>query len=59
MSYDVRPLETLKEKTTILNEAAKNNWLLFFEHDKSVECISLEQTEKGVRQKEELKVADL
>lgn len=59
MSYDVRPLETLKEKTAILNEAAANNWLLFFEHDKSVECISLEQTEKGVRKKEELKVADL
>lgn len=59
MSYDVRPLETLKEKTTLLNEAAKNNWLLFFEHDKSVECISLEQTEKGVKMKNELKVSDL
>jgi glyoxylase-like metal-dependent hydrolase (beta-lactamase superfamily II) len=59
MSYDVRPLDTLKEKTTILNEAAKNNWLLFFEHDNSVECVSLEQTEKGIKKKEELKVADL
>lgn len=59
MSYDVRPLDTLKEKTHLLNEAAKNNWLLFFEHDKSVECISVEQTEKGVRMKNELKVSDL
>jgi glyoxylase-like metal-dependent hydrolase (beta-lactamase superfamily II) len=59
MSYDVRPLDTLKEKTTILSEAAKNNWLLFFEHDNSVECVSLEQTEKGIKKKEELKVADL
>ncbi len=59
MGYDVRPLETLKEKTSILAEAAKNNWLLFFEHDNSVELISLEQTEKGVRRKEELKVSDL
>lgn len=59
MSYDVRPLETMKEKTSILNEAAKNNWLLFFEHDNSVECISLEATEKGVKKKEELKVTDL
>lgn len=59
MSYDVRPLDTLKEKTILLNEAAKNNWLLFFEHDKSVECISLEQTEKGVRMKNEIKVLDL
>lgn len=59
MGYDVRPLETLKEKTSILAEAAKNNWLLFFEHDNSVELISVEQTEKGVRRKEELRVSDL
>lgn len=59
MGYDVRPLETMKEKTLILNEAAKNNWLLFFEHDNSTELISLEQTEKGVRRKDVLKVADL
>ncbi|MDZ4663721.1 MAG: MBL fold metallo-hydrolase [Bacteroidota bacterium] len=59
MAYDVRPLETLKEKTQILTEAAKNNWLLFFEHDNSVELISLEATEKGVRRKEELRLADL
>lgn len=59
MSYDVRPLDTLKEKTAILGEAAKNNWLLFFEHDNSVECVSLEQTEKGIKKKDELKVSDL
>ncbi|MBK7817973.1 MAG: MBL fold metallo-hydrolase [Sphingobacteriaceae bacterium] len=59
MAYDVRPLYTLKEKTHLLSEAAKNNWLLFFEHDNSVELISLEQTEKGVRRKEELKVSDI
>ncbi len=59
MAYDVRPLQTLKEKTSILSEAAKNNWLLFFEHDNSVECISIEATDKGVRKKEELRVADL
>ena len=59
MAYDVRPLETLKEKTQLLAEAAKNNWLLFFEHDNSVELISLEHNEKGVRRKEELKVSEL
>jgi glyoxylase-like metal-dependent hydrolase (beta-lactamase superfamily II) len=59
MGYDVRPLETLKEKTSILAEAAKNDWKLFFEHDNSIELISLEQTEKGVRRKEELKISDL
>ena len=59
MSYDVRPLDTLKEKTAILNEAAANNWLLFFEHDNSTECVSVEKTEKGVRMKDSLKVSDL
>lgn len=59
MSYDVRPLETMKEKTSILNDAVDNNWLLFFEHDNSVECISLEKTEKGVRKKSELRISDL
>ena len=52
MGYDTRPLETLKEKETILNKAVENNWTLFFEHDPSIECVSLEKTEKGVRKKE-------
>lgn len=52
MGYDTRPLETLKEKDQLLNEAVQNNWVLFFEHDPSIECVSLEKTEKGVRKKE-------
>jgi glyoxylase-like metal-dependent hydrolase (beta-lactamase superfamily II) len=59
MGYDMRPLETLKEKEQLLNEAVENNWILFFEHDPSIECISLEKTEKGVRKKEILKLSDL
>jgi glyoxylase-like metal-dependent hydrolase (beta-lactamase superfamily II) len=59
MAYDVRPLETLKEKERILKQAAAENWLLFFEHDPSIECVTLEQTEKGVRRKEELKLGEI
>jgi glyoxylase-like metal-dependent hydrolase (beta-lactamase superfamily II) len=51
MGYDMRPLETLKEKETILNKAVDNNWTLFFEHDPSIECVNLERTERGIRQK--------
>ncbi|MCD6065645.1 MAG: beta-lactamase [Bacteroidetes bacterium] len=58
MGYDVRPLETLKEKERLLNTAAQEDWLLFFEHDSVNECCSLEQTEKGVRRKEAGKLAD-
>ncbi len=49
MGYDVRPLNTLTEKQYILGEAAKNNWTLFFEHDPTIECCTVSQTEKGIR----------
>lgn len=59
MAYDVRPLITLTEKEIFLKEAITNNWLLFFEHDKSIEACSLIQTERGVRMKEEIKVSEI
>ncbi len=52
MGYDVRPLETLREKTELLGRAAKEDWVLFFEHDSVNECCRVEETEKGVRKKE-------
>ncbi|MCW3076859.1 MAG: fold metallo-hydrolase [Bacteroidetes bacterium] len=59
MGYDMRPLETLKEKEIILEQAVTDNWILFFEHDPTIECVTLEKTEKGVRKKEILKISDL
>lgn len=41
MAYDMRPLDTLNEKRTILKEAADNNWILFFEHDARTEACTL------------------
>lgn len=58
MGYDMRPLETLKEKEQLLNKACDNNWFLFFEHDPLVECVTLEKTEKGVRKKEQLLLSE-
>jgi glyoxylase-like metal-dependent hydrolase (beta-lactamase superfamily II) len=52
MAYDTRPLLTLDEKANILKRAANEEWVLFFEHDKSVECATLHHTEKGIRVKE-------
>jgi len=49
MSYDVRPLITLKEKAWFLNYACENNVYLFFEHDPNVELASLVRTDRGVR----------
>jgi len=52
MAYDVHPLDTLKEKEEFLNEAADNNYILFFQHDLYNECCTVQKTEKGVRVKE-------
>ncbi len=49
MGYDTRPLLTLQEKQAFLEEAARENYLLFFEHDASSECCTVKMTEKGVR----------
>jgi glyoxylase-like metal-dependent hydrolase (beta-lactamase superfamily II) len=59
MGYDVRPLSTMDEKTSFLNEAADNNYHLFFEHDPVVECATVERTEKGIRLKDVVKLADV
>lgn len=49
MGYDTRPLLTLQEKKAFLEEAVRENYLLFFEHDASNECCTVKMTEKGVR----------
>jgi hypothetical protein len=59
MAYDMRPLETLNEKRRLLNEAAANNWTLFFEHDPNNECCNLVQTDKGIRVKETFALSEL
>ncbi|MFO7869455.1 MAG: MBL fold metallo-hydrolase [Bacteroidales bacterium] len=46
--YDVKPLLTLEETETFLNDAVKSQATLFFEHDINVVCCSLQKTEKGV-----------
>jgi len=49
MGYDTRPLLTMTEKESFLNEAANNQYVLFLEHDASNECCNVIHTEKGVR----------
>lgn len=54
MGYDVRPLDTMKEKTDILNMAVENNWVLYFEHDPFHEACTVQQTEKGIKVAEQV-----
>ncbi len=52
MGYDTRPLLTMSEKELFLNLAAKEEFVLFFEHDSVNECCTVQHTDKGVRLKE-------
>lgn len=56
MGYDIRPLETLKEKTLFLNRAADDSFLLFMQHDAYHSFITVRHTEKGVRLNESFSV---
>ncbi|MBD2701201.1 MBL fold metallo-hydrolase [Spirosoma sp. BT702] len=59
MSYDMRPLLTMEEKTQVLQKAAAENWILVFEHDPVVEAATVEMTERGARLKETGKLKEL
>jgi glyoxylase-like metal-dependent hydrolase (beta-lactamase superfamily II) len=52
MGYDMFPFTTLLEKKSFLQEAAQNDYVLFFEHDPINECCTVQETEKGIRVKE-------
>lgn len=51
MAYDLRPLQTLEEKTRILSDACTHNHWLFFEHDREVPACSivLDERQRWVR----------
>lgn len=59
MAYDMRPLDTLKEKHKILNEAAEDNWVLFFEHDPKTECCTLVNDNGRIKLKEAFPLNEL
>lgn len=58
MSYDVRPLLTLKEKIGLLQKSVVDDGVLFFEHDPLIECCTLQNTDRGVRQKDAFKLSE-
>lgn len=48
MGYDVRPLVTMEEKSTILKDCVDKDMVLFMQHDPINEIVVLKKTEKGV-----------
>ncbi|MGN7784376.1 MBL fold metallo-hydrolase [Niabella sp. 22666] len=59
MAYDTRPLITMTEKESFLQEVLENEYILFFEHDPVNECCTLKQTERGIRVNEIFKLSDI
>ncbi len=58
MAYDMKPLNTLQEKESILERAVTENWLLFFEHDLHNEMCTLLKTDRGIRNDRICKLSD-
>ena len=59
MAYDVRPLITLQEKNSFLNEAADHGYVLCLEHDPAIECCTVKHTEKGIRLDQTFKLSEI
>jgi len=50
---------SLNEKEAFLQQAVEKNYTLFFEHDATIECCNLQQTERGIRPKDYFKLEDV
>lgn len=44
MGYDMRPIKTLEEKEAILDQAGKEKWYFFMEHDAQHEVIQVKES---------------
>lgn len=59
MAYDIRPLISMEEKESFLKAALQQDYILFFEHDRTIEACTLVNTERGIRMGQSLSIADL
>lgn len=59
MGYDMYPAQTLDEKNTFLQKAAKGNWNLYLEHDAHKEIIRIEEKDGRFSVSDTLTLNDL
>ncbi|WP_332912782.1 MBL fold metallo-hydrolase [Algoriphagus boritolerans] len=59
MGYDTRPLLTMSEKQAFLEEAAREEYVLFLQHDPVNECCTVKMTDKGVRLDQTFRLAEI
>ena len=58
MSYDTRPLITLEEKETFLNEVIDQQQTIFLEHELATECITVKRGARGFEVDKQLSLED-
>jgi glyoxylase-like metal-dependent hydrolase (beta-lactamase superfamily II) len=59
MAYDMQPLLTMKEKEIIYQDALKNEYVLFFEHDSLTECATIINTDRGIKIQEKFTLKNI
>ena len=59
MGYDTRPLQTLREKESFLEKAAKDNFLLFLQHDVKNEIIDIKKENNKFKLNKTFKLEDI
>lgn len=59
MAFDIRPLNSMEEKPAFLKEAIENDYILYFEHDPEVACVTVQQGDKGPETREAFTLADI
>jgi glyoxylase-like metal-dependent hydrolase (beta-lactamase superfamily II) len=58
-SFDIMPLETIKEKERLLKQAVEENWIIVFQHDLYNEACTVKETPKGIRENKLLKISEI
>jgi glyoxylase-like metal-dependent hydrolase (beta-lactamase superfamily II) len=58
-AYDIFPLSAMSEKKILLDEAAENNQILFFEHDAYTECCTVEFLNKRTKAKDKMTLKEV
>ncbi len=59
MGYDTRPLQTLREKESFLEKAARDNFLLFLQHDVKNEIIDIKKENNKFKLNKTFKLEDI
>ena len=59
MSYDLNPLETLREKKETLAMAVEEGWFLFLQHDPHCEMCQVVETDRGYAASDPVRLGDL